>query len=128
MRADGDRGGYVISVAAELVGLHPQTLPPYEEEGLVEPERTVGGSRRYSRRDLERLRRVCELVADGLNLAGVRKVLELEDEHQALRAQLERAAADGSAALEGLSPATAANETQPWPGQRVPRAFAAEAR
>ena len=127
MRADGDRGVYVISVAAELVGLHPQTLRRYDEEGLVEPERTVGGARRYSQRDLERLRRVCELVADGLNLAGVRKVLELEDERQALRAQLERAAVDGSAPLPGSSSATAAGEAQPCPGQ-APRTVFAPAR
>ena len=74
-----DRGVYVISVAAELVGLHPQTLRHYEREGLVVPARTAGGIRLYRREDLARLRRIAELTAEGVNLAGVRRVLELEE-------------------------------------------------
>lgn len=71
---------YVISVAAELAGVHPQTLRIYERKGLVQPSRTGGGSRRYSDADIELLRRIQDLTNEGLNLAGVKKVLELEDE------------------------------------------------
>ena len=70
---------YVISVAAELAGVHPQTLRIYERKGLVDPGRTRGGSRRYSEADIALLRRIQELTNDGLNLAGVKRVLELED-------------------------------------------------
>ncbi|MFM7061959.1 MAG: heat shock protein transcriptional repressor HspR [Actinomycetes bacterium] len=76
---------YVISVAAELAGVHPQTLRIYERKGLVEPGRTSGGSRRYSDADIALLRRIQELTNDGLNLAGVRRVLELEAEVERLR-------------------------------------------
>ena len=76
---------YVISVAAELAGVHPQTLRIYERKGLVEPCRTSGGSRRYSEADIALLRRIQELTNDGLNLAGVRRVLELEAEVERLR-------------------------------------------
>ena len=82
------RGLFVISVAAELVGLHPQTLRHYEREGLVVPSRTPGGIRLYGRDDLVRLRRIAELTAEGVNLAGVRRVLDLEDRNRALRQQL----------------------------------------
>ena len=84
------RAVYVISVAAELAGVHPQTLRVYERKGLVDPSRTGGGSRRYSQRDIERLRRIGMLTGLGLNLEGVRRVLELEAEVEALRAELER--------------------------------------
>lgn len=77
---DDDRAVYVISVAAELAGVHPQTLRIYERKGLVAPARTGGGSRRYSEADIERLLRVQELTDEGLNLAGVKKVLALERE------------------------------------------------
>jgi MerR family transcriptional regulator/heat shock protein HspR len=83
------RGVYVISVAAELAGMHPQTLRVYERRGLLEPNRTGGGSRRYSEHDLERLRRIAELTDAGLNIEGVRRVIELEAEVAALRAELE---------------------------------------
>lgn len=76
--AERSRAVYVISVAAELAGLHPQTLRIYERKGLVDPARTGGGSRRYSDADIEQLRRIQELTGEGLNLAGVQKVLELE--------------------------------------------------
>jgi MerR family transcriptional regulator, heat shock protein HspR len=88
--ADLDRGLFGISVAAELAGLHPQTLRIYEREGLLEPARTVGGSRRYSRRDIGRLQEICALTADGLNLAGIRRVLQLEEETRHLQAELTR--------------------------------------
>ena len=73
-----DRAVYVISVAAELAGVHAQTLRIYERKGLVEPARTPGGSRRYSEIDIALLRRIQELTNEGLNLAGVKRVLELE--------------------------------------------------
>jgi MerR family transcriptional regulator/heat shock protein HspR len=79
-----ERGLFVISVAAELVGLHPQTLRHYERQGLVVPARTAGGIRLYGRRNLARLRRIAELTGEGVNLAGVRRVLELEDRFEAL--------------------------------------------
>jgi len=66
--ADLDRGLFSISVAAELAGLHPQTLRIYEREGLIDPGRSAGGTRRYSRRDIGRLQEICALTADGLNL------------------------------------------------------------
>ena len=73
-----DRAVYVISVAAELAGVHAQTLRIYERKGLVEPARTPGGSRRYSEIDIALLRRIQELTNEGLNLAGVKRVLDLE--------------------------------------------------
>jgi MerR family transcriptional regulator, heat shock protein HspR len=88
--ADLDRGLFGISVAAELAGLHPQTLRIYEREGLLEPARTVGGSRRYSRRDIGRLQEICALTADGLNLAGIRRVLQLQEETRQLHVELAR--------------------------------------
>lgn len=80
---------YVISVAAELAGVHPQTLRIYERKGLVNPARTGGGSRRYSDADIEQLRRIQELTSAGLNLFGVQRVLELEAENARLRAELD---------------------------------------
>ena len=86
-----DRPRYMISVAAELVGMHPQTLRIYEAKGLVRPGRTPGGTRLYSERDVERLRLIQRLTTElGLNLAGVQRVLALEDELQKLRSQIGR--------------------------------------
>ena len=82
------RAVYVISVAAELAGVHPQTLRIYERKGLVLPARTGGGSRRYSAADIAALQRIQELTDDGLNLAGVKKVIELEAELARLRQEL----------------------------------------
>lgn len=87
---EATRAVYVISVAAELAGVHPQTLRIYERKGLVDPSRTGGGSRRYSQRDIDRLRRIGDLTAAGLNLEGVRRVLELEAEVADLRDQVEQ--------------------------------------
>jgi MerR family transcriptional regulator, heat shock protein HspR len=84
------RAVYVISVAAELAGVHPQTLRIYERKGLLDPARTAGGNRRYSESDLDRLRRIAELTDEGLNLAGVRRVLELEAEIDRLQDELIR--------------------------------------
>jgi MerR family transcriptional regulator/heat shock protein HspR len=82
---------YMISVAAELVGMHPQTLRMYETKGLVRPQRTPGGTRVYSEADIERLRIVQRLTTElGLNLAGVARVLALEDELGKLRGRLDR--------------------------------------
>ena len=88
---DAERAVYVISVAAELSGVHPQTLRIYERKGLLDPSRTSGGSRRFSDADLTRLRHIQQLTATGLNLEGVRRVLELEGELERLRAELEEA-------------------------------------
>ncbi len=87
-KRDVNKAVYVISVAAELTGMHPQTLRIYERKGLLDPSRTRGGSRRFSERDLERLRHIQELTATGLNLEGVRRVLQMEAELAALREEL----------------------------------------
>ena len=84
-----DRPRYMISGAADLVGMHPQTLRLYEQKGLVRPGRTPGGTRLYSERDLERLRLIQRLTSElGLNLAGVQRVIALEDEIEKLRSRL----------------------------------------
>jgi MerR family transcriptional regulator/heat shock protein HspR len=75
---DAERGVFMISVAAELAHMHPQTLRTYEARGLIEPQRSPKNTRLYSQRDVERLRRIQQLTAEGLNLAGVERVLELE--------------------------------------------------
>lgn len=92
--SDPTRGVYGISVAADLVGMAPQTLRLYEQRGLLEPDRTEGGTRRYSQVDLELLQRIGELVGDGLNLAGIAVVLELERDNARLRAENRRMRAD----------------------------------
>jgi len=94
------RAVYVISVAAELAGVHPQTLRIYERKGLVDPARTMGGSRRYSEHDIEQLRRIQELTSAGLNLEGVRRVIELEAEVHHLRQELARARLEGREEVE----------------------------
>jgi MerR family transcriptional regulator, heat shock protein HspR len=86
-----DPAMYVISIAAELAGVHPQTLRVYERKGLVNPHRTEGNTRRYSAGDIARLRRIQELTQDGINLAGVMRILELERETDGLRTRLETA-------------------------------------
>ncbi|HZC13937.1 MAG TPA: helix-turn-helix transcriptional regulator [Thermoleophilaceae bacterium] len=91
MNDDRDRPRYMISVAADLVGVHPQTLRMYEAKGLVRPRRTPGNTRLYSDADLERLRIIQTLTTElGLNLAGVETVLRLRDEVQRLNARMER--------------------------------------
>jgi len=95
---DDERGVFMISVAAELAEMHPQTLRMYEARGLIEPQRSPKGTRLYSRADVERLRRIQELTSEaGMNLAGVEKVFELEGALERMRrkvAQLERRAAE----------------------------------
>lgn len=83
-----DHAVYVISVAAELAGMHPQTLRIYERRGLVQPARTQGGNRRYSDIDIDRLRRISDLAAEGMNLEGIRRVMDLELENERLRAEI----------------------------------------
>lgn len=85
---ESERALYIISVAAELAGVHPQTLRIYERKGLIEPQRTEGRSRRYSDRDIELLRRIQELTNEGVSLAGVRKVMDLEAQLDEARAQI----------------------------------------
>lgn len=80
------RGVFAISVAADMVSMHVQNLRVYERRGLLEPDRTPGGTRLYSQSDIERLHRIRELLAEGLNLAGIARVLVLEDEVRRLRA------------------------------------------
>jgi len=88
-RPDGERGVYGISVTAELIGTGVQNLRLYEARGLLEPERTEGGTRRYSANDLDRLRRISDLLEAGLNLAGIGMVLDLETQNTQLRAEKE---------------------------------------
>ena len=95
---DDQRALYIISVAAELAGVHPQTLRIYERKGLIEPQRTEGRSRRYSDRDIRLLQRIQELTNEGVGLAGVRRILDLE-------AQLEDAAAERERLREELAQA-----------------------
>ena len=93
---DDNQAIYIISVAAELAGVHPQTLRVYERKGLLSPSRTSGNTRRYSRKDIELLRRIQDLTNEGINLAGVMRILQLEDEVARLRNRVAR----GSAQLE----------------------------
>ena len=86
---DGDRAVFVISIAADLAGMHPQTLRQYDRLGLVSPSRSLGGGRRYSARDIEQLREVQRLSQEeGVNLAGIKRIIELENQVQALQTRL----------------------------------------
>jgi MerR family transcriptional regulator, heat shock protein HspR len=87
---DNERALYIISVAAELAGVHPQTLRIYERKGLIEPKRTEGRSRRYSDRDIELLQHIQELTNEGVGLAGVKRILELEAALEDAAAEIER--------------------------------------
>jgi len=94
---------YSISVAAELIGVHPQTLRMYEQKGLVRPQRTAGNTRRYSDADVDRVRLIQRLTTElGLNLAGVEHVLRLEDELRRMRARMDRLERDMRAAVEAV--------------------------
>lgn len=94
------RALYVISVAAELAGVHPQTLRIYERKGLLDPSRTGGGSRRYSDADIAQMQRIMELTNSGVNLEGVRRILQLEAEIAQLKELLEVARAEAVALVE----------------------------
>jgi MerR family transcriptional regulator/heat shock protein HspR len=107
---------YVISVAAEMAGMHPQTLRQYDRLGLVSPGRSVGGGRRYSLRDIDLLREVQRLSQDeGVNLAGIKRILELEAEVDALRARL----AELSAEYSWLAARVAPPPLTRWPSRRM---------
>ncbi len=98
MSKETRRAVFVISVAAELAGMHPQTLRIYERKGLIEPFRTSGGTRRYSQEDIDRLNQIQELTEQGLNLEGVKQVIEYQDQI----AKLEKRVASLEAKLESL--------------------------
>ena len=108
---------FVISVAAELSGLHPQTLRTYERMGLITPGRTPGGGRRYSYRDIEHLRVIAELTSSGIGIEGVRRILELESAVAILRAQRDELLAELDATHEALRQALAA---RPASGSNLP--------
>lgn len=122
-----DRALYIISVAAELAGVHPQTLRIYERKGLIEPSRTEGRSRRYSDRDIALLQRIQELTNEGVSLAGVRKVLDLEAEIERLRSAVSALTEELAQASEQLEHAIAGvhrsyrRELVPVRGQTVVR-------
>jgi MerR family transcriptional regulator, heat shock protein HspR len=86
--SDNTRAVFVISVAAELAGMHPQTLRIYERKGLIDPVRTPGGTRRYSQEDIDRLQLIQDLTSQGLNLEGVRRVIDLQEENRQLKRRL----------------------------------------
>ena len=110
---DPGLGVYGISVAADLVGMAPQTLRLYEDRGLLDPARTAGGTRRYSQDDVDRLRRISELLGDGLNLAGVAAVLGLETDNARLRAENRRIRTNRRAKTRGDRCGPAPSTTDP---------------
>lgn len=112
---------FVISVAAELSGLHPQTLRTYERMGLITPGRTGGGGRRYSSDDIDRLRTIAQLTSSGIGIEGVRRILELESSVHALRARNAELMAELEATREALRRATATPPVVPArPSDRLP--------
>lgn len=112
-----DSAVFVISVAAELTGLHPQTLRTYERMGLITPGRTGGGGRRYSPRDIDLLREIADLTSSGIGIEGVRRILELENRVEALAARNEELVAELEGAREALRQALA---SAPPPPGRLP--------
>lgn len=120
------RGVYVISVAAELAGVHPQTLRIYERKGLLDPARTDGGIRRYSEADIEQLRRIQHLTASGVNLEGVRYILALQAKLEALTSELDRVRIESEEAVvrthrlyrRDLVPVSASRLPAKWRGTR----------
>lgn len=111
-----DAAVYVISVAAELTGLHPQTLRTYERMGLITPGRTAGGGRRYSHRDLERLRQIADLTSAGIGIEGVRRIMALELQVDALRARNEELLAE----LDAVRRMLAARSAVQAPANKLP--------
>jgi DNA-binding transcriptional MerR regulator len=99
--ADPGRGLFSISVAAELIGLHPHTLRLYDQEGLLRPARSPGGARRYSTDDIDRLHQITALTTDGVNLAGVRRILQLQEQTRRLQAELEQLKTTARSAAAG---------------------------
>ena len=116
-----DAAVYVISVAAELTGLHPQTLRTYERMGLITPGRTVGGGRRYSHRDIELLRSIAELTSSGIGIEGVRRLLDLQNRVTALQVRNEELIAELEATREALRQALAGRRTVRPAGQQAAR-------
>ncbi|GEP34616.1 putative heat shock protein HspR [Nocardioides szechwanensis] len=112
-----DAAVFVISVAAELTGLHPQTLRTYERLGLITPGRTVGGGRRYSARDLDRLREISDLTSAGIGIEGVRRILELENRVIALASRNEELVAELEATREALRHAATVRRTDGAPNK-----------
>jgi MerR family transcriptional regulator, heat shock protein HspR len=120
------RAVYIISVAAELAGVHPQTLRIYERKGLVRPQRTSGNTRRYSEADIDRLRRVQRLTQEGVNLAGAKRIMALEDDLRRMRellAQLEARLEDRPIPMPGERAGVAIMPmasvlSPPWPRRR----------
>lgn len=112
-----DESVFVISVAAQLSGLHPQTLRTYERVGLITPGRTGGGGRRYSYRDVERLREIADLTASGIGIEGVRRILDLENAVTALRSRNAELVAELDVLREALRQAVAA---RPAPTSNLP--------
>jgi MerR family transcriptional regulator/heat shock protein HspR len=108
-----DAAVYVISVAAELSGLHPQTLRSYERMGLIMPGRTGGGGRRYSHRDIELLREIASLTAGGVGIEGVRRILELEHQVAALQARNEELQVELAATRDALRASVTTRRTDP---------------
>ncbi|WP_426245707.1 heat shock protein transcriptional repressor HspR [Nocardioides sp. LHG3406-4] len=117
-----DAAVYVISVAAELTGLHPQTLRTYERMGLITPGRTGGGGRRYSHRDLELLRLIADLTSRGIGIEGVRRILVLEDQVAALRARNAELVAELESARDAVrrTPSSAGVPASRVPALRAP--------
>jgi MerR family transcriptional regulator, heat shock protein HspR len=115
--AGQQRALYIISVAAELAGVHAQTLRIYERKGLIEPARTEGGSRRYSERDIVLLQRIQELTNEGVGLAGVRRILDLEADLDDARAEITRLSEELAAAHRELE---ASRRARPKAGELVP--------
>lgn len=116
-----DAAVYVISVAAELTGLHPQTLRAYERMGLITPGRTGGGGRRYSHRDLELLRQIADLTASGIGIEGVRRILDLEHRVDALLGRNAELLAELEATHEALRQALLTRTSEPGArGSRLP--------
>ena len=111
-----DQGVYIISVAAELAGVHPQTLRIYERKGLLNPSRTAGNTRRYSERDIDRLRDIQSLTQDhGINLAGVKMIVELQNELERMRKRMEQMSREQRDLVRKLAEAT----TPPRDGLRA---------
>jgi len=108
-----DAAVFVISVAAELTGLHPQTLRTYERMGLIRPGRTGGGGRRYSPRDIDLLREISDLTSAGIGIEGVRRILDLENRVTALSARNEELVAELDATREALRQAVAGSPRPP---------------
>ena len=104
-----ERAVYIISVAAELAGMHPQTLRIYERKGLLRPQRTAGNTRRYSERDIDRLREINELTRRGVNLAGVKMIMDMQAQLQSVRKQVEEMSRELERSRDGERPAASSD-------------------